>query len=630
MLNKLENHVRKITSLGIQFLIWAILLSPLIGTIGSFFNIKWGFLTAALILILTIIIAYQFRDIDIFTIDRLSEWGYLCILTLISVLIYKEYSPSISIQQDQSIYIMKALNLLNHGYTYKPMNMLALLKENGIVDIANNLNNYGILENGNTLVGNKLYTDFYAGGAYFYALCGLIKRNYIFYGQTLITIANTWLMYFTVKKVLSDKRGITSILYTLTFFVSPICVWFGRSSSTETMALFLFLLIFLLLLSENLTSNHWMIIPFTVVLIGRIDYFLITIIGIFILTYRNRLVGALTVVSASTFAIICSKVFWIYYDRIKIRDMKLVKYQIPLFIGVFFLTIIIRKLNENLIEKIYNSVFVKVGLLVWGILITLMMFRDSFTSEEKWGRFTEFGLNIRSYEELIMDHLFLVFPGFVLIIGLVGAYKLIKSNMNFMAGIYLIGLVVIYSYFVYKSGNAPQMYFLLRRYYNVFIPGLLILFAIVMNELSEKTKVLIAFCAFIMSANLLGNSMQQVEYATLEQSVRHFVYTYDEDEISTIFYNHNDKYDISPIVAYGNYDVVPLQDLAELDSVINNNKYYDANSSLYISTEPLAGVNEYQNINLNYYRMGENYEELPKEYYYIEVNLYVYRMNDLF
>ena len=197
-----------------------------------------------------------------------------------------------------------------------------------------------------------------------------------------------------------------------------------------------------------------------------------------------------------------------------------------------------------------------------------------------------------------------------------------------LAGIFFLGLMVVYSYFVYKSGNAPQMYFLLRRYYNIFIPSVLVCFVIFIESYDRKKNIIIAFICFAFSCNLSCNSQQIVEYKELDDRVVDFVNAYPENKISTIFYDNEIKYDFSPIVSYSSYDVVPLQSDEELQDVCVNTKYFDEENSLYVCEKQIGNLN-YTKENLSYYRMGENSEELPKESYYVEVGVYVYKMSDV-
>lgn len=617
-----------VLKIAFWYLCLVVVLCPLVGTIFAFFDWKWEILAVVTTLSIAGIVTYLIRNTDLFLVQNWKEFVILSFLVVSVSIVYSMYSPVLSVQQDQAAYIMRAFNLLNYGYPYKPMSTFTALNDAGIIGQSGDITGYGGIENANQILNGKMYVDFYSGGAYFFALCGFIVKRFAFYGQSILTIINAVLLYFIIKKVLKSKDKLVALLYTLTFMAAPMIVWFGRSSSTEPTALFFWLLIFNVLLNEKI--EEWcLVLIFTVALIGRIDYLIVVLMGVFVITYRNKIYGIIYACCASVFGFICSKVYWIYYNRISINDFKLVKYQIPLILIVLVISIIISKYAKEWIEKIYYAKWVKYVLLAFGTLVLLMMFRDTFTPESLYGRFTEFGLNIRSYEEYIMDNLFTVFPAFIILGGLMGCYKVINNkNINMLSGVFFLGLMIVYSYFVYKSGNAPQMYFLLRRYYNIFIPSVLVCFVIFIETLDRKKNLIIAFICFTFSCNLSCNSRQIVEYNDLDNRVFDFVKAYPENSVATVFYDNEIKYDFSPIVSYTSYDIVPLQSEQELKNVCSNTEYYDKSKSLYVSENKIGNL-EYSKQNLSYYRMGENAEELPKEHYYIEVEVYVYNMADV-
>lgn len=628
------NKVCKIVSCLFLYLCALIAVSPLIGTIWSFLKFKWGIFPIFLIFILAFAGCYILQKFDFFFLQ--SGWELFIFTGMMAFIlfIYIQYSPVLSIQQDQALYILKSFNLINHGTLEKPISTFCKLAEKGFIysnDLILNNETYGMFENGTQIRDNVLHPDFYAGSAYFYAIFGMISKRYAFYGQTLIMIVNGWLLYCLLRHLLKSKDKLLAAIYTMTFAVSPVIIWFGRSSSTEPTALFFWALIFCLLLIGDM-PEYILSLVFMTALIARIDYFLVVLLGCFIITYRNRKWGAIYTVSTSIFMYIVSQVFWIYYNRIGARDFKIIKLQIPLMLFMFIASYIISRWGRNLVDGIYNNVACKYILILLGGIVVVLMFRNTLTPEQYLGRFTEFGENMYSNEELILDHLYQAFPSIIIVGGLIGSYKLLRhKEMNMLAGIFVLPLLVVSCYFVYKSGNAPQMYFLLRRYYNIFLPTLLISFVVFIESENREKNILISGVIFLLACNLYMDSRQKVEYAELDTNVEAFENRYSDKDISTIFYDYDDKYDISPIVSYCAYDIVPLQNKKEIKNVCTEeaNKYYEKNKSIYLTTKEMDGLDYIDIINLSYYRMDETLIDIPTEYYYKEVLVYVYDMKDV-
>ncbi|GAA0272934.1 hypothetical protein GCM10008922_34410 [Faecalicatena contorta] len=625
----IKEKVLPIFSCLFLFLCFTIALSPLIGTCWSFAGLKWGCLPVILILVFSVFIVYQLRKIDFFKIESWWELIILGGMTLFVLFIYIQYSPVLSIQQDQALYIMKTFDLLNYGTLEKPVDTFVQMTQNGIINPDSTLFGYGAFANGTQVRGSSLYPDFYSGSAFFYAICGIIGKKYVFYGQTLVMVANCGLLYFLLKNIMVSRDKLVSAIYTMAFAVAPVIIWFGRSSSTEPTALFFWLLIFSLLLIKDV-PDYILALVFMTAMTSRIDYFLVVLLGIFIITYRNRKWGGIYTAATIGFAYIVSHVYWIYYNRIAFRDFKIIKYQIPIYIIVFIISFLISKYGRKLVETIYGHPCCKYILIAIGFIVTFMMFRNTLTPEKYYGRFTEFGLNEYSYEEFILDHLYQTFPAIIIVVGLVGCYKLLKhEKMNMLAGIFMLPLLVISCYFVYKSGNAPQMYFLLRRYYNIFLPSLLVAFVVFMEFKSREKRVLLSAVLFLLSCNLYMDSKQKVQFAELDNAVAEFEKEYPAGQVGTIFFDYNDKFDISPIVSYGAYDMVSIQNENEMNRVCDHTQYYDKDSSIFLTTAELEGVQYTDIVDLSYYEMNETLLGIPRDYNFHEVKIYLYDMNDL-
>ena len=276
-----------VLKIAFWYLCLVVVLCPLVGTIFAFFDWKWGILAVVTTLSIAGIVTYLIRNTDLFLVQNWKEFVILSFLVVSVSIVYLMYSPVLSVQQDQAAYIMRAFNLLNYGYPYKPMSTFTALNDAGIIGQSGDITGYGGIENANQILNGKMYVDFYSGGAYFFALCGFIVKRFAFYGQSILTIINAVLLYFIIKKVLKSKDKLVALLYTLTFMAAPMIVWFGRSSSTEPTALFFWLLIFNVLLNEKI--EEWcLVLIFTVALIGRIDYLIVVLMGVFVITYRDQ------------------------------------------------------------------------------------------------------------------------------------------------------------------------------------------------------------------------------------------------------------------------------------------------------------------------------------------------------
>lgn len=626
-----RKYLFETTKICMYYFIALIIISTLIGTINSFIGLKWSNVTIFLICVVSIFLTFFLLKTNIFEINTLNEWFLLCLLTIFSFFIYKDYAPSISIQQDQSIYITKALNLYNYGFLDRPIELYNKLNSEGLIDGSNILHNYGGFFSGHQIENGFLCTDFYSGGAYFFALFALIKKSSIFWGQSIIAITNNWLLFFLIKKTTNDTKGIEAIIYTFCFAIAPISVWFGRSSSTEPIALFAFLLTLLFLRNSSKVSIVCMSILSIFALTTRIDYFLLSAIIVIIITLQEPLIGFGNTVGLCIYAWMCSKVFWIYHTRISLNDMKMVKYEIPIFIIAFLLAFCIKKFNLIVvIDKIYYSKILKTMICIWGVCIAFFMFRDNVIPLDKWHTFTQFDVTVLSYEERIMDCLFLAFPNVIIIAGLLGATQLFSKEKNKWFGIFFFLMIGISSFFVYKSGNAPQNYFLLRRYYNVFIPGVLLLFVAAVNINIEKIRIriFVAFVCLLISINLFTDSKQMLEYNGIVESVMNFERKYDEDE-TVLVYPREQSIDISPIISYCKYDIIPVQNFEELKNVNINVHNYTNKEVIFVSKEKLNYITEKDHIEFKYYRMGEVANDLPRTYYEILFDFYIYDIKDI-
>ena len=152
---KFSNYICNILQMAICFFISLVGISPLVGIIYSFFNIAWGNTSIILILFLSVIFTLIMYKNNMFIIRDFKFSIILIILAAFAIIIYGQYSPVLELRQDPSMYLFKAFNLVNDGYTYKSMDLLEKLYSNGLFNI-NNLTGYAAIQNGTKLLNYNL------------------------------------------------------------------------------------------------------------------------------------------------------------------------------------------------------------------------------------------------------------------------------------------------------------------------------------------------------------------------------------------------------------------------------------------------------------------------------------------
>jgi hypothetical protein len=235
------------------------------------------------------------------------------------------------------------------------------------------------------------------------------------------------------------------------------------------------------------------------------------------LNYISTKWAVITTALGSVEVIIYSKVYWIYYDRITAIDMRILKYSVVLLILGLAISLLIKKFWKAL-PQFYRSYFMTVILVIIGVALALLAFRDNVATNYQMAEIH--GRYIRTYAEDVMDMLFMVFPSIFIVGGLLGLFKIQRNeNIDFVTGVFLLGITVAYSYFFISFGNSPQMYWGLRRYYNILLPVIFISFVLLTNEIESKTRLIIATSCLIISINMFYDSNQTVDYEGLDDSV---------------------------------------------------------------------------------------------------------------
>lgn len=603
------------------FFLGIFLISPLVGTLAELVGIKWNFLPWSIVIALSLICTYFMAKTTLFTINGIKDLLTYAIIFIISGFIYMNYSPVLEVRQDPSVYMLKAMNLCNYGTTYCEMNIYEEMVEDNVVE---ELDEYADIENGTRLKDGKLHTDFYPGGAYFYAMIGLLSKRMMFYGQTIIMMMSALLLYELLGKITKKKSDIANMLYTIAFIIAPLIVWFGRGSFSEPAAMLYILLMALLFMDKENVPMGLFSLTIVSLYSARIDYVLVMIVAIFALNYISTKWAVITTVLGSISVVIHSKVYWIYYNRITDKDMKILKYSVALLIVGLIISILVKRFWKEL-PKFYRSYYMTVIFLVIGVVLALLAFRDNVTTNYQMADIHE--QYIRTYAEDVMDMLFMVFPSVFIVGGLLGLFKIQRSeNIDFVPGVFILGIMVAYSYFFISFGNSPQLYWGLRRYFNILMPVLFISFVLLTNEIESKVRLIIAVMCLIISANMFFDSEQTVDYQGLDKSVIDISDDLYNAGVECVLYDENLRYILSSVASYSDIEFIPVN-VKDIDNVSQwfDNKGYE--NTLYMTDLQMDNI--YKEYNISYKKQGEEYNNVPTTVYKNSYDFYAYSIKDV-
>lgn len=614
----------------ICFFVAMVAVSPAIGTLFVTLNIKWGVLAFSITIILSILLGIILYKMRYFDLENSKELLGIAAVILFSAFIYASYSPVLEIRQDPALYIFKALNLVNYGYVYKPLNELSELVNNGIVNI-NDVSEYAAIQNGTIFDGYNLDTDFYPGAAFFYAVFGFINKPFIFYGQTVIMVLNSALMFLGLNKICLDKnKNFTNAVFVMAFMIAPVIVWFGRGSYCEPVSMTYFLILFnIIAKGENKTLLNIITEAafFMFAVTARIDYGLIMLVGVIVITKQNNKAGLIYSLLCILVWILMAKSYWFYYNRITSDNMPILKYMPALILFVYAFCFVLFKYFNDKFINFYYSKPVNIICFILSVFMLLLMFRENIVSDYEMAIIHE--QELRTYAEAIWYLLFMAFPFYVLIAGMYSMNNFLnKKLIGFTLSLFLFGCFLPYLYLFFKPGNSPQLYWLLRRYFNIIIPVLFISFVLTMDKYM-KSKVGIAFCCFtfIFSVGMFINSKQTVDYDGLDKSVIAFEEQLKEKNVKTIFYTEDIRYNISSLFSYSDIDFVPLLnvDLQKLEVYLDNNSLNNA----IVLSENIKNIDVLGSYTVTCTDMNESYEKVPKETRNQKYDFNQYDLNDL-
>lgn len=636
---KIMEYLAKGIRICFEYLIALFIVSPLLGSVLAYFDLPWRWRTVLPILAIGILIAYFIHKLSIFTIESWKELIIIIAIIGIGSGIYGQYSPVLEIRQDPALYMYRALNLVNYGYIYQSMNTYAEIEKLGVDNTAEDMDQeadfdiltdskYGVIQNGTYYIDGKLYTDFYPGGTFFYAILGKIFKPFIFYGQTIIMLVVIWVLYFTIKAVAKQGSMITNAFCTLLFMISPMIVWFGRGSFTEPVALFFYLFIVLLLAKKSIIeSGIILILALCASYTSRIDYLSLLLLGAFLIFYASIKLGIVYLLCVFFCMLLMEYTYPLYYQRNVLNDLPILEYG---YILVGFSAILGwifgAKIKNHFINLLYAKWVKKVVFLV-GVLLALLMYLDNTVSDNNYSYALIHGQYLRTYSESIMDLLFLVFPNIVIICGFLSMYKFLDRKYNLALTLFLGGSVLAYSYLFFGASNSPQLYWMLRRYMNVLLPGMLLGFVVLLQNMEKRSGQIISLACGLLSANLFFNSNQIVNYEGLDKSVMEVEQQLREVGYNTVFYTSEVKTQISSLFSYSNLEFIPVSDdhkTAFFDYI--NEK--DTERAILI-TEQDTSLDNWEEYELNYVTLGENYGRIPTDIYEHKVVLKGYSVEEL-
>ncbi len=623
--NKFNDFLLNAGQMLLTYVCMLVLSAAMVGTIFVFFDIKWGWCAFALTLVETLFLSVYTVKNEIFKFSNTLEFILFCVLELIVLLVYIQYAPTLELHQDPALYMFKALNLVNYGYTYKPMPLFEELIANGVIEDLGS--GYAVYQNGTRFIDGNMHTDFFPGGVFVYAMVGMVNKKLIFLGQTLIIMVAAALLFFALKKLIGVKCDFKLIsFYVLAFFLSPVIVFFGRGSFSESMSLAMILFI-LVILADNRPNLNLLMFGFLVLYSSRMDFMIISIIGIFVLTYYSWKRGLIYSVLLFLVNYVYNSSYFIYSTRIRNDDMKILTYTPIMIVCMFLISCLICSRFSKLIDIIYNSKIIKYIFLAACIFLLCFMFRDNvgyYTGYEMANIHNQY---LMTYEEFILDLLFLVFPSILIVGGVFGLYEFFgDTQRNKMVNIFIILTITVYLYFLVRAGNSPQLYWFLRRHMYVVLPIATISFVVFVSKYEKKINWLIATYTLFMGVNLFLNSHVGSDYQNLNFDTDKIVKEWEENDIEVVFYDDSLRYIASPLMVYSDKEVIPVN-IDYMDEVYNYLMSNNLDLDKYRIILPDDKGDSTQRI-LCYEKQYEAYGKVPDSQHIVTNVMYEYTIEE--
>jgi hypothetical protein len=597
--------------------IWILLLVsiPLVFTLISVIGTPIGTIAVIIALMLNLFISkFLFLTLDEKLYKNCFNGLYIFIILITMFYLYGiNYSPILEIRQDPSVYLYKALNIINYGTLEQPLTYLKELIDHNILNVKE-YTGYAKILNGTSYNNGILSLDFFQFPSYFYAFIGIIDKNYMFITPFIVNSVSAILLYFIFLNYITKCRA---LIFSLLFFITPAVLWFGRAPFSEPSALLAILSIFFIFeYIKNENSQYIMLFIISIfAFFTRIDLIILLYISIFYITYKNRKIGLLFTIIAILFIYLNALNSEIYMTRISATSIVFMYYYIlPI---VFLLGIVMSKII--VLDKFIKSNVFLIFLLLFFTFLLLFMFRDDFTTVNEIVYMH--GREMRTYNEMNMEKIFLVIPDFIVVIGMLYFPFLIKNaNLKRNSFIIMTPLFIVFSYYIYNISNSPQMYWSVRRYLYVLLPLLYISYVLFVSKQSKLSQnILLAMTTFlVLNQNL--RSQVAPEMKGLDNSVKTFISMYPESKYDLILYDKKLRYPISSILSYGKYQFIPINNINEVLDIYSYFK--NKKNILYITNNKLKIPNK--KFTIDYTRVGESYIDLPKAKQYKKFTFNVY------
>jgi hypothetical protein len=617
------NTFSKTISYLVTFLLLLFFTSSVIGVIFSQFNLPWSWLSVIVSIVISGLISYKAQLT--FTFTKIADVIAFIVFIFILIAVYGAYSPALKVEQDPSLYLYRALRLIDIGYIYQDLPALKEAVEKGIIPDA--YKGYASIMNGMQMKDSMLHFDFYPAGSYFYALFGMFSKDFAFYSISIVPILSGLLVFYALDLML--QRKILAIIITLSLFLSPVYIWFGRGSFSEPVALLGFLGTFLMLHNYPEKNNCWSFLILLIVSLGsytaRYEYIILIIIVTSLISTINWKKAIVLLFCSIIFIYMTKNNFWIYSNRIGTNNANflfnndyLILIILPLFayLGNKFLNVKIENILQHQTLKYIVAVF--------SLILLLFMFRDNLTLGN-WEMTTNQGNYIRTYNEEIFERLNFIIPHFIVIIGLLMLpFFIEKSKFSFLAIAFLLGMFLAFSYSFYASANSPQLYWNLRRYIYVIIPVLYISSVVLYLYIDNKTiKYLVAVSLLLITLNNFFNSKQISDYSGLEVGAKRISNAIPENAI--VLYNVINKRAVTPILCYKAFDFIPFSSTSQL---MDLKSYFSDRQVVLITTNP-RNQRLLKKDSLCYTKQFESYIELPKNHSNVKQQIFLHDIKDL-
>lgn len=558
-------------------------------------------------------------------LTKLEYIGLLAIM-LVGAFFYVKPNEVIIGGQDPSVYFAKAVTIIDHDSLHKPLPTWDRLsdseiRKSGISDV---LGKYNYLFNG--IVPTKedgkyiLKSDFISGPVIMHVIVGMLSREMLLYGSVIIV----WLSFFTFLMLVSEwANRKVAIIAVLLLMLNPAQRFFGLSTFSEIPSQLSFLACFLFF---HIGVKYRLSAPIIAGLLVALCSLTIRLDNavLFTLAICWCLLDGIGIRKTVIFALLGIAITYLVQYNHEIYTSRIYKaenwlnHQTLLFLGLPFLVFAFRSelisllgRLSKLLGEVPTWMYCVLGI---GIFCLLYLVRPSL---EPYHERLMFGRVMRTYRENTMVNLSLVvgvpllilFYGYVLIF-----FKTTLGSKDNRLKLFFFAMLAVYLFVMLRDSTAsPQMYWSLRRFLPVVIPGL-ILVGLTCVFATPYRSIHWAVCTvlLILQVNIWRGTDLGLEMVGSVSSVRKFESEYGKDNV--VYADRSFRHVLFALAYMGRNQVVPTSSLFS-----GYDPNIDKDDHLYLKRVELGD----ESIDFQYSRVGENYEELPVQRYDIHVPLLV-------